>query len=207
MKTALWFCVFLFQFIVLLFQTSVEVDRLKMSSDISPSLVNLAYLINADIVILTPILRGLLQEKISLVKLREKCATIPELSSDIPEVSGFDDFHLTQLYKYLRYICTDDYEPTNGWGVKDYADLIENVTVGDDIEKIKLIHDEIYEAVKKETMSEENFKMWWERLINICARLQSTQLSELRDIRGLNVDFNTYSGLIEKFKFIEQEGD
>ena len=129
---------------------------------------------------LTQILRDLLQNEISpkqilnkvkkkfLNKLRPKQVELIKNA----KTRGYQDFDIELLYKLLRNVCQNIQPPSQNWGVSDIPPQNE-VTVGDDIERIRLLRNKLTGYIPKAAISEIEFKMDLLIISGICTRIQT----------------------------------
>ncbi|XP_056008217.1 uncharacterized protein LOC125665478 isoform X3 [Ostrea edulis] len=86
--------------------------------------------------------------------------------------SGYDDFDITLLYTLLRNICSKIPHPTKGWGGSTLP-AAGDQTVGDDIERIRLIRNSVYGHSNSASISQAEFDKNWSLIDEVCRRLQS----------------------------------
>ncbi|XP_062610082.1 uncharacterized protein LOC134271882 [Saccostrea cucullata] len=103
--------------------------------------------------------------------------------------SGYKDFDISFTYKMIRNICLTIPKPTKGeWG-KEPA--VGEVTVGDDIERIRSIRNRLTAHVSSASISQTEFDDTWSMMSDICQRLETftgkTYLEKLNEIKNLTL--------------------
>ncbi|XP_061195205.1 uncharacterized protein LOC133203440 [Saccostrea echinata] len=84
--------------------------------------------------------------------------------------SGYKEFDISLSYKMIRNICSTIPKPTKGkWGEEPAAG---EVTVGDDIERIRLIRNSLTAHVSSASTSQTEFDDTWLTMSDICQRLE-----------------------------------
>ena len=162
---------------------------------------------------LTQILRDLLHNEFSPSQINNKVVQINYLSKLRPEqvvvinnanTQGYQDFDITLLYTLLRNVCQNITAPSQGWGVSTMPSPNE-VTVGDDIERIRLIRNNLFGHISKAAISETEFKEYWSIMSGICTRMQTLLnigfVKRLQDAEKRLIDADTeerYLQLIKK---------
>ena len=129
---------------------------------------------------LTQILRDLLHNEINpsqilndvnqlgLLKLRtDQIAVIRDANT-----RGYQDFDITLLYTLLRNVCKNITPPSENCGVSNIPSPNE-VTVGDDIERIRLIRNKLFGHIPVAAISETVFEDYWSTISDICSRMQT----------------------------------
>ena len=121
---------------------------------------------------------------------------------------GYQDFDITLLYTLLRNVCQNITAPSRGWGVLTMPSPNE-VTVGDDIERIRLIRNKIFGHISQASISETKFKKYWSIISDICTRMQTSlnknYVKRLQDAEGSSIDSNTENKYIELIKRLTKE--
>jgi hypothetical protein len=84
---------------------------------------------------------------------------------------NYSDFDITLCYTLIRNICTKVCKPTNGWGVHDLPQTYET-TLGDDIERIRIIRNEIFGHTNSASISETEFQKYWSIISSVCTRME-----------------------------------
>ena len=85
---------------------------------------------------------------------------------------GYQDFDITLLYSLLRHVCRNITPPSQRWGVPTMPSPNE-VTVGDDIERIRLLRNKLFGHKSKVAISEIEFKKQSSIIPGICSRMQT----------------------------------
>ncbi|XP_061195215.1 uncharacterized protein LOC133203452 [Saccostrea echinata] len=85
--------------------------------------------------------------------------------------SGYKEFDISLTYKMIRNICSTIPKPTKGkWGEEPAAG---EVTVGDDIERIRLIRNSLTAHVSSASTPQTEFDDTWSTMSDICQRLEA----------------------------------
>nr|XP_022319643.1 uncharacterized protein LOC111122284 [Crassostrea virginica]XP_022319644.1 uncharacterized protein LOC111122284 [Crassostrea virginica] len=130
---------------------------------------------------LTQILRDLLHNEISPAQIYNKVVQrnyFPKLRPEQVVVihnansRDYKDFDITLLYTLLRNVCQNITPPSQRWGGSNMPSPNE-VTVGDDIERIRLIRNKIFGHISEAAISETEFKEHWSIMSGICTRIQT----------------------------------
>ena len=113
---------------------------------------------------------------------------------------GYTDFDITLLYTLLRNICSnlrnpatpDLPAPSRGWG-KD--PLPTDVTLSDDIERIRLLRNGVFAHLPRARLSENVYKQHWGNLKDVCSRCTlNTRLQQFaKDYEQELKDLEKYS--------------
>ena len=124
-----------------------------------------------------------------LEKLRpEQIAVIKNASS-----RGYQDFDVTLLYTLLRNVCQNVTPPSQRWGVSTMPSPNE-VTVGDDIERIRLIRNK-FGHISETAISKTEFNEYWSIISGICTRIQNLLIKDyvkrLQDAEDCSMDSDT----------------
>ncbi|XP_062619030.1 uncharacterized protein LOC134280599 [Saccostrea cucullata] len=103
--------------------------------------------------------------------------------------SGYKDFDISLTYKMIRNICLTIPKPTKGkWG-KEPA--VGEMTVGDDIERIRSIRNRLTAHVSSASIPKTEFDDTWSTMSDICQRLETftgkKYLDKLNEIKNLTL--------------------
>ncbi|XP_061187272.1 uncharacterized protein LOC133195445 [Saccostrea echinata] len=118
-----------------------------------------------------------------------------------PQQSGYKNFDISLTYTLIRNICSTIPKPTKGkWGEEPAAG---EVTVGDDIERIRSIRNSLTAHVSSASTSQTEFVKTWTTMTNICQRLETytgkNYLDNLNSIYKLTLkDEDAILAIIEK---------
>ena len=139
-----------------------------------------------------------------LKKLRpEQIAVIKNASS-----RGYQDFDVTLLYTLLRNVCQNITPPSQRWGVSTMPSPNE-VTVGDDIERIRLIRNNLFGHISEAAISETEFKDYWSIISDICTRMQALlnkdYAKRLQAAKDCSIDSDTENKYLEQIKTMAEE--
>ncbi|XP_062619258.1 uncharacterized protein LOC134280824 [Saccostrea cucullata] len=86
--------------------------------------------------------------------------------------SGYKNFDISLTYTLIRNICSKIPKPTKGkWGENNMPAAGE-VTVGDDIERIRIIRNSLTAHVSSASTSQTEFNDTWSMMSDICQRLE-----------------------------------
>ncbi|XP_061191637.1 uncharacterized protein LOC133199827 [Saccostrea echinata] len=97
---------------------------------------------------------------------------------------GYQKFDIILLYMLIRNYCSKIDKPTNDWGFKTLPAAGE-ITVGDDVERIRLIRNEVYGHVSSASASQDEFDENWSIISDICRRLKKFEHGDhVRSHRG-----------------------
>ncbi|XP_062616027.1 probable serine/threonine-protein kinase pats1 [Saccostrea cucullata] len=84
---------------------------------------------------------------------------------------GYKNFDISLTYTLIRNICSKIPKPTKGkWGEEPAAG---EVTVGDDIERIRIIRNSLTAHVRSASTSQTEFDDTWTTMSDICRRLET----------------------------------
>ncbi|XP_062586997.1 uncharacterized protein LOC134248599 [Saccostrea cucullata] len=126
----------------------------------------------------------------------------PEQEHTLKEAkhSGYRNFDFSLTYTLIRNICKMIPKPTKGkWGVQPAAG---EVTVGDDIERIRLIRNSLTAHVSSASISQTEFDDTWTAMSDICQRLETftgkKYLDKLNDIKKLILKKEDEEDIIKK---------
>ena len=115
---------------------------------------------------LTQILQDLLHNEIPPMQIYKKVVERNFLDKLKPEqevvvmnakTRGYQDFDVTLLYTLLRNVCQNITPPSKYWGMSTMPSP-NKVTVGDDIERIRLLRNKLFGHKSKVAISETEFK-------------------------------------------------
>lgn len=163
--------------------------------------------------VLTPMLQDLLQREIqarrifNIVKKNTRDLRLAQIILiEKAHVNGYEEFDISLLYTLLRNYCSKIESPTNGWGKSNMPAQGEE-TEGDDIERIRIIRNNLTGHVSKLTISDNEFKKQWCIIYDICKRMQNripnTQFSyvqKLEETKERTTDSDMEQIYIEKMK-------
>ncbi|XP_061187316.1 uncharacterized protein LOC133195479 isoform X2 [Saccostrea echinata] len=118
--------------------------------------------------------------------------------------SGYKEFDISLTYKLIRNICSTIPKPTKGkWGEEPAAG---EVTVGDDVERIRSIRNSLTAHVSSASTLQTEFNNTWSTMSDICQRLETftrkKYLDSLKDIHKLSLKEegeDAIKAIIEKF--------
>nr|XP_022318531.1 uncharacterized protein LOC111121518 [Crassostrea virginica] len=116
---------------------------------------------------------------------------------------GYQDFDITLLYTLLRNVCQNITPPSQNWGVSTMPSPSE-VTVGDDIERIRLIRNNLFGHISKAAISKTEFKKHWSILSGICTRIQTIlnkdYVKRLQTVEECSIDPETEEKYLQLIK-------
>ena len=131
---------------------------------------------------LTQILRDLLHNEVNPTLIFMKVINLNHLTKTLrtdqiavisdANTRGYQDFDITLLYTLLRNVCQNITPPSQPWGVSTMPSPSE-VTVGDDIERIRLIRNNLFGHISEAAISKTEFKKHWSIISGICTRIQT----------------------------------
>ncbi|XP_078319771.1 uncharacterized protein LOC111122013 [Crassostrea virginica] len=130
---------------------------------------------------LTQILQDLLHNEIPPMQIYKKVVERNFLDKLKPEqevvvmnanTRGYQDFDVTLLYTLLRNVCQNITPPSKYWGMSTMPSP-NKVTVGDDIERIRLLRNKLFGHKSKVAISETEFKDQCSIIPGICFRMQT----------------------------------
>ena len=163
---------------------------------------------------LTQILRDLLLNEVSPTQIYNKVKqsnNLPKLRPEQitvisdPNIRGYQDFDITLLYTLLRNVCQNISPPSQNWGVLNMPSPRNQITVGDDIERIRLIRNEVCGHIPEVAIPETKFKEYWSTISGICTRMQALlnkdYAKRLQEAKECTIDTDTeqkYKDLIKK---------
>ena len=114
--------------------------------------------------------------------------------------SGYEEFDISLTYKLIRNICSTIPKPTKGkWGEEPAAG---EVTVGDDIERIRSIRNRLTAHVSSASSPQTEFDDTWSTMSDICQRLETftgkKYLEKLNEIKNLTLRKEDNDEIIKK---------
>ncbi|XP_062584881.1 uncharacterized protein LOC134246510 [Saccostrea cucullata] len=116
--------------------------------------------------------------------------------------SGYEKFDTTLLYTLIRNFSTIT-KPTRGWGLTALPASGE-ITVGDDVERIRLIRNNVFGHVNSALTSQSVFDDCWSAISDICTRLETftgnSYLDELSYIENLSLEEKNREAIIDQIK-------
>lgn len=129
---------------------------------------------------LTPILRDLLKQEICPTQIfnklkRQKFKKIPPVQLVLiqnAKTKGYTEFDITLLCTILRNYCPHIQQPTQSWKMTQTPAQNE-ITLGDDIVRIRLIKNKYVSHIHETAISETEFKELWSIISDICTRMQT----------------------------------
>ena len=144
---------------------------------------NYARLSRAIVDVMTTILRDIillyvLPAQIEQGALRLRSSSLRNLRPDQwilihrASINGYKDFDITILYALLRNICTSIPAPSNGWGKHSFPQTHE-ITLGDDIERIRLTKNMLQSHIPITDMPDREFEDTWKMLRDLCFRMDN----------------------------------
>ena len=167
---------------------------------------------------LTQILRDLLSNEVPPMKIYTKVKQSNYFQNLRPEqiivirnatTHGYHDFDITLLYTLLRNVCQTILPPSKSWGVSNMPSPVKEITVGDDIERIRLIRNEVYGHISEAAMTETKFKDYWTTISGICTRMQNLLNKDypkrLQEAKECTIDADTEKKYIELIKRLANE--
>ncbi|XP_061194048.1 uncharacterized protein LOC133202270 [Saccostrea echinata] len=106
-----------------------------------------------------------------------------------PQQSGYKNLDISLTYTLIRNICSKIPKPTKGkWGEEPAAG---EVTVGDDIERIRSIRNSLTAHVSSASTPQTEFDDTWSTMSDICKRLETftgkKYLDKLKNIQKLKI--------------------
>ncbi|XP_061194047.1 uncharacterized protein LOC133202269 [Saccostrea echinata] len=121
--------------------------------------------------------------------------------------TGYKEFDISLTYKMIRNICSTIQKPTKGkWGQEPAAG---EVTVGDDIERIRFIRNRLAAHVSSASTPQTEFDDTWSTMSDICQRLETftgkKYLDNLNDIKILTLKREVKDVIIQKLYMEHQE--
>ncbi|XP_062607193.1 uncharacterized protein LOC134268980, partial [Saccostrea cucullata] len=119
--------------------------------------------------------------------------------------SGYSDFDISLTYKMIRNICSTIPKPTKGeWGKEPATG---EVTVGDDIERIRSIRNRLTAHVNSASTPQTEFDDTWSSMSDICQRLETftgkKYSDNLNEIKKLTLRREDEDAIIKNVKMQE----
>ncbi|XP_061187275.1 uncharacterized protein LOC133195453 [Saccostrea echinata] len=119
--------------------------------------------------------------------------------------SGYVEFDISLTYKMIRNICSTIPKPAKGkWGEEPAAG---EVTVGDDVERIRLIRNRLAAHVSSASTLQAEFDDTWSMMSDICQRLETftgkKYLDDLNSIEKLTLRKEDEDAIIKNVKMQE----
>ncbi|XP_062599616.1 uncharacterized protein LOC134261183 [Saccostrea cucullata] len=157
--------------------------------------------------------RDILEMEVPPIDIEKKAKASPAYKRLRPEQeqllldakhSGYKNFDISLTYTLIRNICSKIPKPTKGkWGEEPAAG---EVTVGDDIERIRSIRNGLTAHVSSASISQTEFDDTWTTMSDICQRLETftgkKYLDNLNSIYKLTLKEggeDAIKAIIEKF--------
>ena len=165
---------------------------------------------------LTPILRDLLHNEIQPTDIfntvKQKYLKIfrPDEIALIStaKTKSYNDFDITLLYKLLRNVCPNISSPTIKWVLSKMPSQNE-ITVGDDIERIRLIRNNVQGHITEAAIPETEFQEYWSTISDICTRMQTLlnkdYVRRLKKAEECTIDLETENNYMDKIKQLAKE--
>nr|XP_022319238.1 uncharacterized protein LOC111122013 [Crassostrea virginica] len=162
---------------------------------------------------LTQILRDLLHNEVPSTRIFQKVIKVNHLTKTLrtdqiaiirdANIRAYQDFDITLLYALLRNVCQNITPPSQNWGVSIMPSPNE-VTVGDDIERIRLIRNKLFGHISEAAISETEFKEHWSIIYGICSRikplLNKDYVERLQDVEERSIDSDTEEKCLQLIK-------
>ena len=153
---------------------------------------------------LTQILRDLLHNEVPPTQIFKEVIKLNHLTKTLrkdqiavlsdAKTRGYKDFDITLLYALLRNVCQNITPPSQNWGVSTMPSQSE-VTLGDDIERIRLIRNNLFGHISEAAISKTEFKRYLSIISGICSRIQTVlnkdYVKRLQDAEGRSIDPET----------------
>lgn len=168
---------------------------------------------------LTPILRDLLHKEIYpsqilyTVKQQKfkyiQLVQVPLLKD--AKTKGYREFDITLLCTLLRNYCPNLEQPTQSWEITQMPAQNE-ITLGDDIIRIRLMKNTYVSHVHTTAISETDFKNLWSIIHDICTRMQARlpnthYVQSLEEAQYRTIDSATEEIFMEKIKELADEDE
>ena len=165
---------------------------------------------------LTQILRDLLHDEVHPSQILNKVnqlGHLKKLRADQIDVirdantRGYQDFDITLLYTLLRNVCQNIPSPSQNWGVSNMPSPNE-FTVGDDIERIRLIRNK-FGHISETAISKTEFNEYWSIISGTCTRIQTLlkkdYVKRLQNAEGCSMDSDTEKKYLELIRTMAEE--
>ena len=121
---------------------------------------------------------------------------------------GYQDFDITLLYTLLRNVCQNITPPSQNWGVSTMPSPNE-ITVGDDIERIRLCRNKLFGHIFEAAIPETEFQEYWSTISDICTRMQTLlnkdYVRRLKKAEECTIDSETENNYMDKIKQLAKE--
>nr|XP_022316857.1 uncharacterized protein LOC111120436 [Crassostrea virginica] len=165
---------------------------------------------------LTQILRDLLHNEVHPSQILNKVNQFGHLKLRADQIAvirdantrGYQDFDITLLYTLLRNVCQNITFPSQNWGVSNMPSPNE-VTVGDDVERIRLIRNKLFGHIPEAAISETEFKDYWSIISNICTRMQALlnkdYAKRLQNAKDCSIDSDAENKYLQQIKTMAEE--
>jgi hypothetical protein len=163
---------------------------------------------------LTPLLQDVLQSRIAPDKVNREVLQLNSLYQRLraeqttliqnAKNDGYKKFDVTLTYMLLRNLtCLRITAPTQGWGTTQMPGNGE-ITLGDDIERIRLIRNKVGGHLAEASLSETEFKEHWSNISGICTRMQTllgkNYVQQLQDAEVRPIDEGMEHTYLEKIR-------
>ncbi|XP_062597051.1 uncharacterized protein LOC134258501 [Saccostrea cucullata] len=146
---------------------------------------------------------GLVYSKVKASSIYKKIRPEQELRLIGAKTDGYKEFDITLLYTLIRNICTTIPRPTKGWGGNSMPSVGET-TIGDDVERIRLIRNNMFEHISSASTSQSEFDDTWQIITNVCQRLQTytkkDYMSGLSNIQSQALEEENEKAIIENLE-------
>ncbi|XP_062585914.1 uncharacterized protein LOC134247597 [Saccostrea cucullata] len=146
---------------------------------------------------------GLVYSKVKASSIYKKIRPEQELRLIGAKIDGYKEFDITLLYTLIRNTCTKIPRPTKGWGGNTMPSVGET-TIGDDIERIRLIRNNMFGHISSASATDLEFHGTWLIITEICQRLQSytkkDYLSGLSDIQSQALEEENIKYVLKRLK-------
>lgn len=125
------------------------------------------------------------------------------------KIQGYNEFDITLLYTLLRNFCPNIQPPTQNWGMSNMPAQGET-TEGDDIERIRLMRNELLGHISIPMVSDNEFKKRWNIIYDICTRMQTRlpnkqYVQKLEEAKGRTIDSHMEEVYVEKIKELVED--
>ena len=167
---------------------------------------------------LTQILRDLLLNEVSPTQIFNKVKQSNYFKKLRPEqitlisdakIRGYQDFDITLLYTLLRNVCQNISPPSQNWGVFNMPSPLNEITVGDDIERIRLIRNKVCGHISEVAIQDTEFQQYWSTISDICTRMQALlnkdYAKRLQEAKECTIDTDTENKYIDLIKRLAEE--
>ncbi|XP_062609781.1 uncharacterized protein LOC134271592 [Saccostrea cucullata] len=146
---------------------------------------------------------GLVYNKVKASSIYKKIRPEQELSLIGAKTDGYKKFDITLLYTLIRNICTKIPRPTKSWGGNAMPSVGET-TIGDDIERIRMIRNNMFGHISSASTSQTEFDDTWAIITDVCQRLQTytnkDYMSGLNNIQSQALEEEYETTVIEKLR-------